>query len=240
MEKTNIVAQICIFCNDPIIKMNGSSSTSFCNHHVSYDPDVVVPAHRGCHNRYHRTHPTHPINPEIKHREEFIESLDKSIICHFCGDLIIGSTGKGAKSLAIHSLDGNHKNWGPLNKVPAHNSCHSAFHQSGRTLSEETRRKISEIKKGHGYRVTKSWETRRERYGPSGLKDPEAVYKDRSERMKNRDSNKIWEIRRQRYGPSGFKDLNRWKEAMVEGRKDGAYAKGWKTRRARYGPSGSR
>lgn len=49
-------------------------------------------------------------------------------ICHFCGEEIIDKFGDDSRSLVFHSLDGNHENWDPTNKVPAHRGCHSKWH----------------------------------------------------------------------------------------------------------------
>lgn len=66
--------------------------------------------------------------------------------CHFCGESIIKMSGKDSDSLLIHSLDGNHNNWDPKNKVPVHRGCHSRFHISGNKNPmerPEARKKLS-------------------------------------------------------------------------------------------------
>ncbi len=50
--------------------------------------------------------------------------------CHFCGEEIT-KFGRESGSLCFHSLDGNHDNWEPSNKVPAHYGCHASFHVEG-------------------------------------------------------------------------------------------------------------
>jgi len=79
------------------------------------------------------------------------------------------------------------------------------------------------------------WEIRRERYGSSGVKDPEAYRLALSEGQKRKWDNgythpegKIWGTRRERYGPSGH-------NLEVKRKAD---KKGWETRRKRYGPTG--
>ncbi len=67
------------------------------------------------------------------HTEELIEvyrkrSSDGKIYCYFCGDEVTILNGKIKKSLVNHSLDRNHNNWNPNNKVPAHLQCHSTYH----------------------------------------------------------------------------------------------------------------
>lgn len=71
--------------------------------------------------------------------------------CFFCGKPITNREGNrgGGKALVVHSLDGNHENWAPDNKVPAHKKCHMRFHLLGNKHflnhhhSEETKRKLS-------------------------------------------------------------------------------------------------
>jgi len=67
---------------------------------------------------------------------EFIEifqerSPDGLIWCHFCEEEIKKLSGRHKDSLSIHSLDGDHENWKPENKVPVHGNCHSRYHQTG-------------------------------------------------------------------------------------------------------------
>jgi len=52
-------------------------------------------------------------------------------ICHFCKKNIHKKYGLESDSLLFHSLDGNHDNWAPSNKVPSHRGCHNSFHSSG-------------------------------------------------------------------------------------------------------------
>lgn len=65
------------------------------------------------------------------HEREIIEGFERPIRCHFCGKEINKLSGKEQYNLAIHSLDGNHENWDPSNKVPAHQGCHSSYHSTG-------------------------------------------------------------------------------------------------------------
>ena len=46
------------------------------------------------------------------------QSSDGIIRCHFCGEEVVKLEGKTGDSIHIHSLDGNHENWDPVNKVP--------------------------------------------------------------------------------------------------------------------------
>jgi len=91
--------------------------------------------------------------------------------CYFCGKKITKLKGMDKYSLVVHSLDGNHNNWNPENKVPAHNICHLEYHSlnkppksketckklsealKGHSVSEETRRKISEANKGRKHSI---------------------------------------------------------------------------------------
>ena len=56
-------------------------------------------------------------------------------ICFICGELIT-MQGNGGDCLHDHSLDGDHGNWDPLNKVSEHSRCHLKFHNEGKTMSE--------------------------------------------------------------------------------------------------------
>ncbi|KKL51521.1 hypothetical protein LCGC14_2294670 [marine sediment metagenome] len=51
--------------------------------------------------------------------------------CHFCAEEVIGLEGRNKDSLVIHSLDGDHENWTPENKVPTHHGCHGSHHNTG-------------------------------------------------------------------------------------------------------------
>ncbi len=63
-----------------------------------------------------------------KRRQKIIKGFKPPILCVFCGKEITELKGQGSKSLALHSLDGNHDNWDPANKVPVHIACHTGFH----------------------------------------------------------------------------------------------------------------
>jgi len=62
-------------------------------------------------------------------------SPDGLIRCHFCERIIIKLEGRESESLNIHSLDGNHENWDPDNKVPIHKKCQDRHHNLGKTYS---------------------------------------------------------------------------------------------------------
>lgn len=141
------ILQLCHFCHKSITKMNGTDPDSLLMHHITYIPEVKVPAHKKCHQKYHNIHSDHPVNPEIKYkkcRKEFIETLGEKLLCHFCDKPITKMNGIKSPSLLIHSLDGNHANWAPDNKAPTHHGCHSSFHQKGRIVSEKTRALLSD------------------------------------------------------------------------------------------------
>jgi len=77
-------------------------------------------------------------------RLEIIKCLPKPVLCYFCGDEIVKLFGFGSDALHLHSLDGNHENWNPENKVPTHHRCHTKHHISG---DKNPRRKASLKKK---------------------------------------------------------------------------------------------
>lgn len=102
-----------------------------------------------CDNRRRREH------SRTKKEEKLIRDYGSPILCYFCGEPITIVKGINREALVLHSLDGNHKNWDSANKVPAHKSCHNRYHSTGKNnpnfgkrLSLETRRKMSESRKG--------------------------------------------------------------------------------------------
>lgn len=163
--------------------------------------------------------------------------------CFFCGEDITHK-GNDRTSLVTHSLDGNHDNWVPENKVFSHKHCHAKYHASN--MSEETKRKIGIANIGPEINK-KAWPTRRKRYGPSGFKNhgmkrPEVADKFRGDKnpMKNPEiALRAAKTRRDKYGPSGIKDPEAFGKAISDGmKKTNAGMRSWKTRRERYGPTG--
>ena len=63
--------------------------------------------------------------------DELVNGFGIPVVCYFCGREVTDIEGRTDESLVIHSLDGNHENWNPENKVPAHNNCHCSFHNAG-------------------------------------------------------------------------------------------------------------
>lgn len=89
-----------------------------------------------------------------KVEKALIEGFPKPITCSFCKEQITKLTGGSGESLVIHSLDGNHDNWSPINKAPAHRRCHTTFHSPSK--NPEVAKKISKALTG----ITRSPETR--------------------------------------------------------------------------------
>ena len=58
-------------------------------------------------------------------------SPDGIISCYFCGEKVMKLDGKTGDAIHIHSLDGDHDNWDPANKVPTHCACHIPYHNLG-------------------------------------------------------------------------------------------------------------
>lgn len=249
---------LCHFCNEPITKMNGHDSYSLCNHHITYDPEITVPAHFGCNVRYHRTHPTD--TPYKSMRDRYIERLGDNVICHFCGESITKKYGRDSESLDIHSLDGNHDNWDPDNKVPAHAGCHDSYHSTGERNvmygkpnywghhTEEAKRLIGDSKRGKKRDpgvMRRVVVTTRARYGMA-MCSPEAD-KERSKRMRENSPQKDHDTvmkgvrtRFERHGPSGCRDNELRKEKIGDANRGNSQIgiKGWITRRKRYPPNG--
>ena len=59
------------------------------------------------------------------------QSPEGIIRCHFCGEEVVKLDGKTGDAIHIHSIDGNHENWDPANKVPTHCACHISYHNLG-------------------------------------------------------------------------------------------------------------
>ena len=59
------------------------------------------------------------------------QTFFKPAVCYFDGKSITKFEGQDSDSLLIHSLDGNHENWAPENKVLTHHGCHQRFHCNG-------------------------------------------------------------------------------------------------------------
>jgi hypothetical protein len=86
-----------------------------------------------CSNNKNKLHRKIDPDYDTRHRrkQELIQGFPKPLRCYWCGEEITKLTGLDSDSLFIHSLDGNHENWNPENKVPCHHKCHSTYHISG-------------------------------------------------------------------------------------------------------------
>jgi len=74
-----------------------------------------------------------------KTRETFIENFKKKPRpCYFCGEEITKLEGWDSESIDVHSLDGNHENWNPINKVPTHHGCHISYHNARKSLKQRS------------------------------------------------------------------------------------------------------
>lgn len=69
---TNVKEKICVFCGNPIIKMEGRDSDSLAVHsldgnHNNWNSENKVFSHYGCHNRFHLTGDKNPMKrPESR------------------------------------------------------------------------------------------------------------------------------------------------------------------------------
>ncbi len=93
-------------------------------------------SHHRRQNLCKRCHNKNPYKKEDPRRNEFIavfreRSPDGLLHCYFCDGEVSKLKGQDSDSLNIHSLDGNHDNWDPANKVPTHYWCHLSHHKSG-------------------------------------------------------------------------------------------------------------
>lgn len=78
-----------------------------------------------------------------------IAGFPKPILCHFCSKQIIKLDGVSSDSLIIHSLDGNHENWEPPNKVPCHQTCHISYHNKNSSPEVKVKRILGNSGKKH-------------------------------------------------------------------------------------------
>lgn len=85
-------------------------------------------------------------------------------------------------------------------------------------------------------RLNKIWETRRKRYGPSGVRPRERSENERRKRQKS--LKKAWKIRRQLYPPNGIKDPESFSKKITKTLENGEAKKRRQTCVERYGPTG--
>lgn len=106
-------------------------------------------------------------NPEYRKKVMETKPIKNPLSCYFCGELVLLS-GHNGDCRVIHSIDGNHENWDPENKVPVHNKCHTCYHWDAlsqvkkdvlsRKLSETTRKQWANMtpkdKIDHGRKIS--------------------------------------------------------------------------------------
>ena len=127
---------------------------------------------------------------EKEPRYKTVEELTNEVksrspcLCHFCGGQITELEGRESGSFILHSLDGNHKNWTPENKVPAHRDCHIIYHQTGKTVSRETRRKVSlSLRRRHYLKQWREGEKEEEKKFDGFWKSPPKTFDEVLERL---------------------------------------------------------
>lgn len=102
-----------------------------------------------CMNKYRRIN-----RIWFRRRQELIEGFGSPVLCYFCGKEISILNGRKSDSLHIHSLDGDHENWNPLNKVAVHSRCHNKHHHPSFIGDKNPNWKGDEVsKKGKYWRV---------------------------------------------------------------------------------------
>jgi len=77
--------------------------------------------------------------------------------CHFCSQDITKKFGMDSDSLNFHSIDHNHDNWDPLNKVPAHRKCHMKYHSGKGSIKEKYSKKFQNVGGTKGVIIPMAW-----------------------------------------------------------------------------------
>ena len=138
------------------------------------------------------------------------QTFFKPAVCYFGGNPITKFEGKESDSIAIHSLDGNHNNIVPENKVPSHKGCHHIFHNTGKVMSEKSKKKIGLAKLGDKNPMKRPEVAAKFKGAKNPMKRPEVKAKITGKKNPFYGKNhppetikRIWKTRRERYGPSG-------------------------------------
>lgn len=138
-------------------------------------------------------------------------------------------------SLSFHSLDEDHNNWDPANKVPVHHSCHRRYHTTG----DKNPSKLP----GVGAKISKAL-TGRPRPDMAGDKNPNKrpevaakISKALKGRLHTEEHNQ--NISKAMKGRK-LSEQHRQNISEVRRGENGAAKRGWKTRYERYGPTGRR
>ncbi len=200
---------ICHFCNDPITKMYGRQSESLLMHHISCEPEVIVPTHHGCHSTDTSKGKLRPIHIPTP-KELFRKSLGNEVECYFCDESITRMNGVQKDSLVIHHINGDDNDDRLENLTAAHRGCHQSHHSKGTKMGDDNPSRRPEVRAlrskamGEGGGGKRIWKIRKLRYGPTGVKDPEAFKKTHTIANRNPEkTRKGWITRRERYGPTG-------------------------------------
>lgn len=80
----------------------------------------------------------------LPHIRIFIEAYTRGPHqCYFCGDEVRLGGGRDASSGVVHHLNHDHFDNTLTNLVAAHFGCHTSYHHRGRTVSDESRQRMS-------------------------------------------------------------------------------------------------
>lgn len=88
---------------------------------------------KACYNKYQREKWSREYYLRYYRTKEqaLIEKFVYPIKCYFCGKPIIKPEERRDNSLVLHSLNGNHEDFDPSNKVLVHRVCHTRYHSTG-------------------------------------------------------------------------------------------------------------
>lgn len=175
---------ICHFCGESILKLSGRDSDSFLEHHVSYNPEIIVPVHYGCHSsdtfkgkknpksggNKGKDNPMYGREFSLAHRKNLSiarkEVVSSGIICGMKGKHHSEETKEKLRLAALGK-----KNYWYGTKGPMYGRRHTEEAKEkirrasvGQKHTEETKEKIRE-------KVKQNWIERKKKYGSTGRRE---------------------------------------------------------------------
>lgn len=227
---------ICYFCSEPITELNGMDSKSLLIHSLdgnnsNWDPANKVPSHHGCHTTFH--HRGKVISEEAKDRfrGDGNPMRRPEVVAKFRGVKRPDQSQRMRTHNPMKNPEAVRKAVRTRRKLYG-SSYFKDSEALGKVVSEGHMRRSPEEKSRSS---KETWDTRRERYGPSGCREGKSNRK-HTEKTKEKIRKRVkqnWIDLKKKYGPSGRKDPEAFSRTMTKANKQA-----WRTRRKRYGPTG--